>query len=81
MSLFLPHICRKTFVIIVFVPPKKQPDALQLHVLPVLRKQAARTAGVDKQYVVLRAERPLSGPLHKTRKGFAGVAGIQYDAL
>ena len=49
--------------------------------IPLLREQASCTAGMDEQHIVLRLIEPLSGPAEQAGEGFAGVAGVQDDAL
>ena len=48
---------------------------------PLLRKQSPGAARMDEQHIVLRLIEPLSGPADQAGEGFAGVAGVQDDAL
>ena len=49
--------------------------------IPLLRKQSTCAARMHEQHIVLGAVVALSGPADQAGEGFAGVAGVQDDAL
>ena len=49
--------------------------------IPLLPKQSPCAARMDEQHIVLRLVVALSGPADQAGEGFAGVAGVQDDAL